>query len=58
MQNNSGFLPYQQAELKPYHAPKVAHLVQGFVLYPGSKTNSAGWIQTTGAAAHSMKWHQ
>lgn len=58
MQNNSGSLPYQQAELKPYHAPKGDHFVQGFVLSPGSKTNRAGWVQTLGAAVHSMKWQR
>lgn len=58
MQNNSGLLPHQQAELKPYHAPKGGYFVEGFVLSPSSKTNSAGWIQAVGAAVHSTKWHQ
>lgn len=32
IQYSSGILPYQQAELKTYHAPKGGHFVQGFVL--------------------------
>lgn len=37
---------------------KYAILFKDLSFPSGSKTNSASWIQTVGAAVHSMKWHQ